>query len=80
MKNVLEAEYRRAYRDGWIEATNALADLLEIGVSPQEIYIRLFNHWGKALSEWQDTITGVDIQRDIDVERITPPPDLPIEP
>ena len=41
----LEQEYRRGYRDGFIEAVNAMRD------SKQKD--RLFDFWEGPLSEWQ---------------------------
>lgn len=49
-----EQEYRRGYRDGWIQATNALQDIWFL---KKLDYIRdaLFDFWRTRLSAWQKT-------------------------
>lgn len=69
MKNEQEAEYRRGYQDGWIEAVNALGDLMDKETSAQEIYDRLFTHWEQVLLTWGKAST----------DNVEFPPAMPIE-
>lgn len=78
MKNEQETEYRRAYRDGWIEAVNALEELLRAGVPAEVAHDRLFTHWGGALAKWEDTLN--DIRQENYDDNVAFPPAMPIEP
>jgi len=57
-REVMEAEYRRGYCDGFIEAVNAMADLFQRGLSKQAVYDRLFDHWEGDLSRWEQGDCG----------------------
>ncbi len=47
-----EAEYRRGYRDGWIEALNALEHQQRRG-GWQHAHDAAYGHWQGPLAEWQ---------------------------
>jgi hypothetical protein len=49
-----EPEYRRGYKDGWIEATNALHDFLKAKVKPKLAQQKLFNFWNEELLLWEE--------------------------
>jgi len=51
-REVMESEYRRGYRDGFIEAVNAMADLFQRRLSKQATYDLLFDHWEGDLLLW----------------------------
>lgn len=55
-----EAEYRRGYRDGWIEALNAL-EQRGPGVAWQRATDAAYAHWAGPLAAWQrgDCATAV---------------------
>ncbi len=52
----LEQNYRRGYADGWVEAANAISDLLANEVDgnkvAERIAERLYNHWTQRLMPW----------------------------
>lgn len=49
-----EETYRRGYRDGWIQAINAMQELMfERGVSRGKAHKTCWDHWEEALFEWQ---------------------------
>ncbi len=58
-----EAEYRRGYRDGWIQAVEAMHDLMfQAGMARQAAYERCWKHGERTLWEWSITSTGVIVQ------------------
>jgi hypothetical protein len=57
-----EREYRRGYRDGWIEALNQLQELVkEDRVGFDQAHTRCYEHWEAALDAWEH---GPDASRD----------------
>ena len=55
-----EEAFRRAYRRGWLAATDALAQLLEgRNLAPATAAQVLRDHHGKALKKWEGDRTGL---------------------
>ena len=53
-KDAQEREYRRGYRDGWVQAIDALHDLMfQEHASREEAYYLAWEHWEGALLEWE---------------------------
>lgn len=49
-----EQTYRRAYRDGWVQAIETMHDLMfSKGMARQEAYDRCWYHWEHHLLTWQ---------------------------
>ena len=53
-EELCESEYRRGYADGWIQAIEAMHDLMfDRGLSRQAAYEAGFSHWQGPLVSWQ---------------------------
>lgn len=51
----VEHTFRTGYRHGWVEAIDAMFDLMtEKRLSRDEAHRILWEHWERALSEWED--------------------------
>lgn len=46
-----ETEYRRGFRDGWIQATNIMVGLMFLK-NRQRVYDIMFDHWSSELLLW----------------------------
>lgn len=46
-----EQEYRRGFRDGWIQATNIMVGLMFLK-DRQKVYDIMFDHWSADLLRW----------------------------
>ena len=63
----LAAAYRRGYRDGWAEGTDAMWDLISVGgVGRQPSYEACRQHWQEELCAWAQA----------DHTKMVPPPGL----
>lgn len=52
-QKVLEGEYRRGYCDGFVQAVNAMADLLARRMSCQRVIDYLYDFWERDLMDWE---------------------------
>lgn len=52
-EEVLEAEYRRGYCDGFVQAVNAMADLFAHRLSRQRVIDCLYDFWEQDLMDWR---------------------------
>jgi len=66
-EQVKEHEYRRGYRDGWIQAIYAMSDsMFQRHLSRQAAFDACYEHWERALRDWEKS----------DLTQKTWPPDL----
>lgn len=69
-ENEREREYRRAYRDGWVQAIDAMHDLMfQDRLSRQAAYDRCWEHLNGPLLEW--------LQQTPPLNSMQSPPEIP---
>jgi hypothetical protein len=68
-----EQAYRRAYRDGWIQAIEAFAALMnDASYSRKDAYNQIWSHWEELLADWEQEA------RDNGAGELQLPPAIPV--